>query len=161
MKYGILILLTIGFLSCKSTKNTTTDSSSTEDAPPSMEVIDPSSINTAESPKDQTSPDINDLKKQLPDTIPVVVSFISIGEGTDQDGFNVLTRILDDFSVKTGKKPAYITIPWGREGEVDFYFKLKELNYTEKQSFISALKSGVKDHKLIQVNENVKNRFKR
>ncbi len=163
MKYTLFTIILIGFLSCKCSKKATSEVKDTESAPPEMVSIAPAETNTAGNPSDQATPpqNINDLKKQLPDTIRLLISFISIGEGTDQMGMEILSNNIESFFAKYGKRPAYISIPWGREGEVDLFFNLKELNSSEQLVFISNLQSSYKDHKLVQITENTKNRFKR
>ncbi len=160
MKSFLFSIAFIGTISCKPAKEV-----STENAPlssTSMESTSSESSTSTQQPvKTPLTQSLDDIKKSLPDTIRLSISLISIGEGTDPEGLNILTSTLETFSRKTGKNPNYITIPWGREGEVEYYFNLNELNQVEQQNFISNLNSAFKGHKLVLISENIKNRFKR
>ncbi len=107
------------------------------------------------------SPVNDDPKKSLPDTIRLVVSFISIGEGTDQTAGEKLRVAIDEFAAKNGIRPAGIAIPWGREGEVDNCFLLNELKPAQQVEFVAAIRKAFEGSKLVQVIENMKNRFRR
>ena len=47
------------------------------------------------------------------------------------------------------------TAHWGREGEVDYCFKLAELSKEEQATFIAAIKSELKDSERVSIKENV------
>lgn len=96
-----------------------------------------------------------------PDFFRLVVVFISKGEGPDPEAKSVLEAFLSDFARDSGKRPAYVMIPWGREGEVDCCFNLNELQDREQEVFINNLKMTMSSRELIQVYENAKNRYKR
>jgi hypothetical protein len=51
-------------------------------------------------------------------------------------------------------------VGWGREGEVDYCFTLKELNPDKQAQFIDDLKAAFKGNELIQILENHPYRFK-
>ena len=84
----------------------------------------------------------------------VIVSFISIGEGTDATGREIMDGVLNSWKEKKGKPIEMESIPWGREGEVDFCFILKELSEKEQTEFADQMKSAFKDKNLIQITEN-------
>ncbi len=88
------------------------------------------------------------------------VSFISIGSGTDGKAKKVFEAFIADFNTKNKCKLVYETTPWGREGEVDCCFPLDELNASEQNNFIEGLKKAIAGKELIQINENMKSRFK-
>ena len=96
-----------------------------------------------------------------PDTFKVVISLISIGEGTDPEGPAKIQRFLDAWKSEKGKSPAYKTQPWGREGELDYNFTLHGMSPNDQKEFVTALQSAMKDEKLILITENKPNRFKR
>lgn len=98
--------------------------------------------------------------KSAPESFRLMVTFISIGAGTDPDAKVLLDNYIADYKTRTGKQPNYIMIPWGREGEVDCCFKLDELSSTEQADFINGLRNSMKSRELIQVNENARNRFR-
>lgn len=91
----------------------------------------------------------------------LIVSFISIGEGTDRNGKEMLDSFLNEWKTNQKKEVKYETIGWGREGEVDFCFPLTELNEKEQTQFVSGIKEKFKDHQLIQFAENEPCRHKR
>jgi hypothetical protein len=97
---------------------------------------------------------------QGPAQFKLVVSFISIGEGTDPEAAGLLAAALAEFRSSKGKSPAYIMIPWGREGEVDCCFILNELAPAEQREFIGFLKGKLALKPLIQIQENGRNRFR-
>ncbi|MDQ3051854.1 MAG: hypothetical protein M3Q95_13265, partial [Bacteroidota bacterium] len=90
-----------------------------------------------------------------------IVSFISIGEGTDPKALDVMNRILNSWETKTGKPIEKETTPWGREGEVDYCFPLTELNATEQVAFIDEFKSVFEGKTLVQLTENQPCKYKR
>lgn len=95
-----------------------------------------------------------------PDTFRLVVSFISFGAGTDPESKAILESYIYDYKLKNNKVVTYYMIPWGREGEVDCCFPLDELNASEQNNFIEGLKKVIAGKELIQINENMKSRFK-
>lgn len=90
----------------------------------------------------------------------LIVSFISIGEGTDPDARKVMDGVLENWNKKIGKTIAMEAVPWGREGEVDFCFRLSELSSEDQASFINEMKKAMEGRKLIQFAENQEGRFK-
>lgn len=68
----------------------------------------------------------------------LIVSFISKGAGTD----NTKRTAFIEYVNSHPKKPKFETINWGREGETDYCFNLKELT-TKKEMvvFIEKVKS--------------------
>ena len=95
-----------------------------------------------------------------PERFRLVVSLISIGEGTDPEGMRLIERYVEDFGKLSGKSLSYVLIPWGREGEVDCCFALNELTPALQAQFIEGLKERIKGRNLLQINENARNRFR-
>lgn len=83
-----------------------------------------------------------------------IVSFISIGTGVDGDAFNKLEKFIKEHP----KKPAFEQKRWGREGEVDFMFSLKEFKTAEQAKFINDLKAAIGKSDRVQYKENEKSR---
>ena len=161
MQYSILILISALFLSASSckTKENSTGGASAE--------TKPAATSPATSPSTSNPQIVNTTKswtreeaKAGPDNFRLVVSFISIGAGTDPDAKQSLDKYIAEFKTRTGKMPAYVMIPWGREGEVDCCFNMDELTASEQGDFIAGLRNTMKSRELIQINENVRNRFK-
>ncbi|MFI5219364.1 MAG: hypothetical protein ACHQNT_07725 [Bacteroidia bacterium] len=97
-------------------------------------------------------------------TYRLVISFISIGEGTDRNARQIFDAALSDWEknkMKEGSKLNYETVPWGREGEVDFCFSLTELDQSEQKLFINDVRERFKGHELVQFTENEPCRHKR
>ncbi len=85
----------------------------------------------------------------------LIVSFISIGEGTDRNGKELLDSFLNDWATKHKREVGYETVQWGREGEVDFCFLLSEMNdVVLQQEFVRGIKEKFKGHSLVQFTEN-------
>ncbi|MEP7169751.1 MAG: hypothetical protein ABI855_10320, partial [Bacteroidota bacterium] len=82
------------------------------------------------------------------------VSFISIGEGTDQHGKEILDSFLNEWATNHKQEIGYQTFQWGREGEVNFCFSLSELNEKQQMEFINGIKEKFKGHDLIKFTEN-------
>lgn len=95
-----------------------------------------------------------------PDSFRLVVSFISFGAGTDPESKAILDSYVYEYKLKNNKVVTYYMIPWGREGEVDCCFPLDELNASEQNDFIEGLKKAIAGKELMQINENMKSRFK-
>jgi hypothetical protein len=160
MQHSILILISAVFLSASSckTKENSAGGASAETKPAATSPASPATSNpqTVNTSKSWT----REEAKAGPDNFRLVVSFISIGAGTDPDAKQSLDRYIADFKTRTGKMPAYVMIPWGREGEVDCCFNMEELTASEQGDFIAGLRNTMKSRELIQINENARNRFK-
>ena len=140
MKKYILLLLCFSLFACKPSKDTKKPS---DKDVASMNSVSDSSIN-----------------QQIPDTFRVAVVFISFGAGTDQNALPILDRVLSDWKMKIGKNLKFNKVGWGREGEVDYCFTLKELNPNKQVQFIDDLRAAFKGNELIQILENHPYRFK-
>ncbi len=79
-----------------------------------------------------------------------VVSFISKGAGAKSNK----RQELISYVKKHAKQPKYALIGWGREGETDFCFELKELNAKEQKKFIKAIRNMMKGDDLVIIYEN-------
>jgi hypothetical protein len=160
MQHSILILISAVFLSASSckTKENSAGGASAETKPAATSSATPATSNpqTVNTSKSWT----REEAKAGPDNFRLVVSFISIGAGTDPDAKQSLDRYIAEFKTRTGKMPAYVMIPWGREGEVDCCFNMEELTASEQGDFIAGLRNTMKSRELIQINENARNRFK-
>ncbi len=80
----------------------------------------------------------------------LVVSFISKGAGIDLKSQENIHSYID----KHRKKPAFEERRWGREGEVDYVFKLTELNADEQKIFIDEVKKLIINVDMVFVREN-------
>jgi hypothetical protein len=91
----------------------------------------------------------------------LLISFISIGEGTDYKARPVLDEILKSWENKTGKTFTFNQFPWGREGEVDFCFQLSELKEKDQEAFVSDVQNSFKNNSLVQISERQASPYQR
>ena len=107
-------------------------------------------VSTSE--KDQQKPTENTNNNTV--TWRLVVSFISIGEGTDQQARSKLDSYVEQFGHMIGAEIINTRIPWGREGESDNCFKLENLNPGFQEKFIAGLRELFQENTLVQIAEN-------
>jgi len=153
----VLVVLMI-FLSCRSGKEPAGVKSSTDGGQGMM------AVSNMETPlqNGDSLPQVwsREQAQTGPDYFRLVVVFISKGEGTDPEARSVLEGFLSNYAHVSGKRPAYVMIPWGREGEADFCMDLSELSPSLKSQIIEDLKIAFKGKELVQIQESFKNRFK-
>jgi hypothetical protein len=155
MKYFILVIALIAVVSCKSRK----DHQSGEPATVTVELKDPPPIDDEPPPPPTSEPDsitkaAIEKKIMLMPSHRVVVSFISIGAGTDSRAREQLGRYIDESEKKFKIYLSYVSKGWGREGESDFLFPLDELNQAQQKEFVAGLKELFKGNELIHIEEN-------
>jgi hypothetical protein len=85
------------------------------------------------------------------------LSFISYGSGTD----GKIYQKVDSFLKSQPKKLVCVDQPWGREGELDKYFLLKELDGKAQTEFIARLKKLCEGNQMVIISENVENQRQR
>lgn len=80
--------------------------------------------------------DDGDSPKGEPMTYRLTISFYSIGTGIDSEHHDKFVEFLNNF------KPVllYDKAGWGREGEVDYCFFLRELKPKEQETFVADVK---------------------
>ncbi len=149
-------LLLIVFFSCKGTKNTP------QPAPVAKPVVKEQknpmgtlSATTVASVDEPIQPDAeNKLAATDDTTMRFIASFYSIGEGTEV----TLKEKLKSFAVEYGKrvhqKINYNETFWGREGETDYCFPLKELTAQQQTDFINGAKEVLNTAKHVYFFEN-------
>lgn len=87
----------------------------------------------------------------------LVVSFISKGAGPDRAKTASLIAYVEAHS----KKPVYIIETWGREGESDYCFNLKELSKSEQADFVANITKMMAGSDMVSVKENAEPSRKR
>ncbi len=150
MKYTIIVVCLSSLFSCNSSKQST------------KEEPKPNTVNQAAPPATIINNDQQEVAALNKDTMPkpkafvyrFIVSFISIGEGTDLNAKKMLDEHLVQWRNKSAREIHYEEVPWGREGEVDFCFPLIELNQSQQTQFISELKSKYNNNRLVELAEN-------
>lgn len=80
----------------------------------------------------------------------LIVSFISKGAGTDGKAHEKFLAYVQNHP----KKPVFEEKRWGREGEKDYLFMLKEMNADEQKVFVEEVKKLVSSSDLIILKEN-------
>lgn len=80
-----------------------------------------------------------------------IVTFYSIGSGTEHEQINILEKFLADYNRITVK---YEKSFWGREGEVNYCMHLSEIAGAEQQKFIEGAKDALKSAKWVHFSEN-------
>lgn len=83
------------------------------------------------------------------------VSFISIGAGTDKKAKQQYDQYIAEYEQKNKVKLNYETTNWGREGEVDYCFKLEELDKKMQELFVAETKEILKSSSLVRYQENM------
>jgi hypothetical protein len=158
LKITGFIALALAVSACKSSKDSP-ESTAKAETTTGTEIIETTPQNSG---KPLVSMEVwtREQAKAGPDSFRLVVSFISFGAGTDPESKSILEAYVYDYKLKNNKVVSYFIIPWGREGEVDCCFPLDELNASEQKNFIEGLKNAISGRELIQINENMKSRFK-
>jgi hypothetical protein len=174
MKQQFLWLLAtlLVFTACTdSTTTTTTGTDSTAtvvadsttpptDSAATAEVVTPTtdSAATAADPGKLANP--NDVPP-ITTTYRFTISFISIGAGIDHTAKTKYDQFVIDFGKRNKVKLAHEVVGWGREGEVDYCFKLAELKELQQAAFVKESKALVNGNELVQTKENANCRIKR
>ncbi len=110
MRYLFYTLLFIGMASCTQSKKATQTATNTQTA-----EKDPSKYRFG-------------------------ISFYSIGTGTDGAARQQMMDYIHQFEQKEGVTLTYEKYAWGKEGEIDYCFKLKELTPKQQENFILQIK---------------------
>jgi len=84
-----------------------------------------------------------------------IISFYSIGSGAEGKQMEKLKTFIAEFEKKVGKKISLSTSPWGREGEIDYCFPLKELSDEQQKQFIGGAKDALQAAQWVHYSENV------
>lgn len=100
--------------------------------------------------KSKKTNDTNNTSMQSQEKYRFVVSFFSIGTGIDTDAMTKLEAFVNNHP----KKPVYETFRWGREGETELAFTLKEFKKTEQAKFIEELKKAIGNTDRVRYKEN-------
>ncbi len=109
---------------------------------------------TAISERDTNSTKNSNSLKQADNIYRFKVSFYSIGSGTENEMMLKLEDFVGTFSAEKKLNIDYEKTGWGREGETDYCFRLKELNDVQKSEFIIKTKDLLKGAKWVHMYEN-------
>lgn len=83
-------------------------------------------------------------------TYRLIVSYSSKGAGTNAEKREALLKYVESHP----KKPVYKEVLWGREGETDYCFTLKELSKKEQASFVEDIKKMMAGSDRVLLSEN-------
>lgn len=135
MKNILFITITLAaFVSCKNSKQAA-QTNSTAATTPTMATPEPA--------------------KELPDSIfRLKVTFISIGEGIDGKAVEQMEEIMVNHQRDFGMPLAKEEFRWGREGEIDYCFKLKNSDRKAQDTFVRQIREKFSENKLVQIQEN-------
>jgi len=156
----LLLMLSTAIIACKPGKQSGTGNDMKQNDVKGNSAQNDGKVDNSQVVKEQQETWTREQAQAGPADFRLVVSFISIGAGTDPDAKVLLDKFISEYVAKSGKSVKYIMIPWGREGEVDCCFNMNELTASEQKDFIESLKVEMKGKELIQINENARNRFK-
>lgn len=84
----------------------------------------------------------------------IIVSFISIGSGTDGKARTSFLALIDTFQKEKNISLAMDVRRWGREGEVDYCINTTTLNSNDLKDLSMKLKKIVAESSLINYYEN-------
>lgn len=129
---------------------------------PVVDTIDPMTVkpnvDSAGSASNATDNNVRKAGDSKPDpivtTYRLTVSFISIGGGIDYAAKQKYDAFVADFGKRNKTKLAHETVGWGREGEVDYCFKLAELKDAQKSAFVTESKAMFVGNDLVKLKEN-------
>lgn len=128
MKYLVSLMLLLSLVACKGSKGTT----------------------KAEPPQTPETPVVESADQMY----RLSVSFISIGAGIDHKSKTAYDAWIKEFESQNKVTLAHETVGWGREGEVDYCFLLKELKPAQQTEFINTTKKTFEGNTLVHIKEN-------
>jgi hypothetical protein len=88
------------------------------------------------------------------ETFALVVTFISIGQGTDRKSETDLETLVEALKKRTRTDLRVTRADWGKEGEEDWCFALSELSPSDRAKFIGDVKRVLGGKRLVQIAEN-------
>jgi hypothetical protein len=89
---------------------------------------------------DKIVPANSGTKTQAGKTYDMKISFISKGEGIDYKLKGKIDALIVSFNKENKTAITPVINSWGREGEKDYNFILKNLSTSKKEAFISSVK---------------------
>jgi len=113
---------------------------------------------TSKAESKNTSTAQTDLKDMIYD---VIISFISKASGIDQALKGKVDAALATFNKSNKAEIKPEITHWGREGETDYNFSLKNLSTKQKKAFITSMEEIVGDTDMAHITFNQKSVHKR
>ncbi len=91
----------------------------------------------------------------------IIVSFISKASGIDKEAKARIDQAIVDFNKKNKATVTPEMVRWGREGEIDYNFKFKNLSTTQKKDLATKIKAAIGSSDLVFMAFNKKSVHKR
>ncbi|MDP2385978.1 MAG: hypothetical protein Q8M29_06385 [Bacteroidota bacterium] len=107
---------------------------------------------SANSTTSSTNATSNSKTMQSEKKYRLVISYNSIGTGIDRDAYEKMEKFVKEHP----NKPAYDRYTYGREGETDIAFFLKEIKSGDQAKFITDLKAAIGKSDRVNYKENDK-----
>lgn len=133
----VFIISLVTFSCCRNTKSATKTPLPKENAE-SFKVIQPDSLTK--------NPHLQNYR--------LIITFTSRGSGTNKIAFEMVNNYISGYEKSSNIKLNSVRMPWGREGEMDYVYRLTELNPQQQTEFIGGLKEVVKGVDRVFVKEN-------
>lgn len=99
-------------------------------------------------------PEADSSNTSLSDSSDLVITFSSRGEGINGNAVESLHSFIDEFESQYEVSIEFNINNWGREGEKDYCFSLKNLNNKNKKIFIAEAKVLLEEKNLVTITEN-------
>ena len=93
---------------------------------------------------------IENVNSDLVNNFRFIVSFYSPGNGIDRK----MQQKYQEFIANNYPKVIFEKIKWGKEGEIDFCFKLNELDEEKKKQFVKNSKEILSNSNRVHIYEN-------
>lgn len=126
-----------------------TATENTSNSSPSSEVTSHSEQNQQTQTQTEQHSTVQQ-QAQDPNIFRLSVSFYSIGSGIDQETRAKFEKFVAEYSPQVTVQSKR----WGREGEIDYCFRLAELTKDQQEDFIRKAKNVIGSSKLVHFNEN-------
>lgn len=84
----------------------------------------------------------------------LVVSFISIGAGTDYKAKEKLDLFIKDFQNEYHVQLDVTIKHWGREGETDYIYNLNKLSKKQCKTFVAEMEAMFSKNNLVKISRN-------
>lgn len=97
--------------------------------------------------KDETT----NMSREVSD---LIITFSSRGEGINGKAKKLLHDFIDEFESQHKIRFKYDVNSWGREGERDYCFDLKDLDNDKQELFVTQVKRLLEEENLVTISKN-------
>ena len=141
---SLLIISLAGSVACKSSKQKNSAPAQTSTENKSTTVVD--KVEKVDTAAASSVPE--------PSTYGFTVSFYSTGGGTDSKMIERFNAFVASYEKEKNVTLEHETNGWGREGEVDYCFKLDELSEKERNDFSQQAMKLLSESQLVHYMQN-------